>query len=414
MPLKSSICKIFGFATLLFYGQAFAQSSDELFKNARAASFGKKDYATAIELSKQALLISPNYEDIQIFMARNYAWSNQYDSAREILASVITKEPESMDAWSAAVDVELWTDNNPAALDLCNKGLLKDADNKELLLKKARALRALHKNKEAVMVVQQLQSIDENNAEAEKLADRLKDDRRKNKLGISYDYTYFDKQFNDPWHIVSLDYTRSTTVGSLTGRINYANRFKQNGVQFEVDAYPHISKTFYSYVSLGYSGDVGIFPKYRGGFSLYANLPKSFEGEIGTRYLFFTSSTWIYTAYLGKYYKNWLFGARTYLTPGNSSISQSYSLSAKYYYKGDANNLIGFSIGSGISPDDKTTATQLNSNYKLVSRKASSSWKFTLGQFNTFSLSAGWINQEYQKGSKGNQLELGVGYIRRF
>jgi len=404
--------------TFLFWCKSIrAQSSDnseELFQNARSASFDKKDYAAAINLSKRALVISPDYADIQIFMARNYAWSDQYDSARIILASVVQKKPAYIDAWSAAADVELWDDKYAIALELCNKGLQYEPGNKELLLKKAKALKALKRYQEASSIVKQVLKTDSVNIEATTFVNRLKNERYKNKLGISYDYTYFDKQFSDPWHIVSLDYTRQTHVGSFTGRINYANRFKENGVQFEVDAYPHISKTFYSYVSVGYSGDVGVFPKYRGGFSLYANLPKSFEAEGGIRYLYFSNSTIIYTAYLGKYYKNWLFGARTYLTPGSSSISQSYSLSARYYYRGDANNLVAISIGSGISPDDRTTTAQFNSKYKLMSKKISASWKFTIKRFNIFSVSAGLINQEYQKDSKGNQMEFGVGYARRF
>jgi len=408
---------LFGFTLLFCSNSALAQSSDnsdDLFKSARAASFDKKDYAAAIDLSRQALAISPDYADIQIFMARNYAWSDQYDSARKILASVVQKKPAYIDAWSASADVELWDDQYVVALELCNKGLEQEPTNKELLLKKAKVLKALKRNQEATSVVKQVLKTDAGNNEARALATRLKGESYKNRVGISYDYTYFDKQYSDPWHIVSLDYTRQTNIGSFTGRINYANRFKENGVQLEVDAYPHISKTFYSYVSLGYSGDVGVFPKYRGGFSLYANLPKSFEAEAGIRYLYFSSSTWIYTAYLGKYYKNWLFGARTYLTPGNSSISQSYSLSARYYYSGDADNLLAVNVGSGISPDDRTTTFQLNSTYKLMSKKVSVSWKFAVKRFNIFSLNAGLINQEYQKDSRGNQLEVGVGYTRRF
>ena len=102
------------------------------------------------------------------------------------------------------------------------------------------------------------------------------------------------------------------------------------------------------------------------------------------------------------------------MTPGNSSIPQSYSLSARYYYSGDADNLLAVNVGSGISPDDRTTTTQLNSTYKLMSKKVSASWKFAVKRFNIFSLNAGLINQEYQKDSRGNQLEVGVGYTRRF
>ncbi|MGV7608803.1 YaiO family outer membrane beta-barrel protein, partial [Mycobacterium kansasii] len=61
---------------------------------------------------------------------------------------------------------------------------------------------------------------------------------------------------------------------------------------------------FYLYVGGGYSGDVSLFPKYRTGVSLNANLPHSFEAELGYRQLYFSNSIWMYTAAVGKYYKN--------------------------------------------------------------------------------------------------------------
>src|ERR1041385_2237113 len=146
MHLKLPLYVLVSFALLFYSKSTLAQSSDnseELFKNARAASFDKKDYATAIKLSKQALVISPGYADIQIFMARNYAWNDQYDSARMILASVVQKKPTYIEAWSAAADVELWDDKYTTALELCNQGLQYESGNKELLLKKAKALKAL-------------------------------------------------------------------------------------------------------------------------------------------------------------------------------------------------------------------------------------------------------------------------------
>jgi len=119
------------------------------------------------------------------------------------------------------------------------------------------------------VVVNRVLKINKNNSEARSLAERIKEAVAKNKIGISYDLTHFDKQFNDPWHIVSIDYGRQTKLGSFNLRVNYANRFKESGVQYEADAYPRINKTFYSYISFGYSGDVGVFPKYRVGASLY-------------------------------------------------------------------------------------------------------------------------------------------------
>lgn len=400
----------------LLVGTSYSQdtvSSDGLFQAARKAAFDEKDYSKAKYFCFKALAQSPDYADIRIFLGRIYTWTNLYDSAKNCFETVLKNNPEHEDASIAFTDLEYWNNHYDDALKICNKALQFHPQSKDLLIRKAKVLIAARKFVEADAVINQLLAIDKNNTEARALADRIKDVSAKNKIGISYDYTYFDKQFSDPWHLVSLDYSRSTPIGSFAGRINYANRFKENGVQYEVDAYPHISKTFYSYISAGYSADA-IFPKYRGGFSLYANLPKSFEAEAGLRYLHFTDDTWIYTFYLGKYYKNWLFSARTYLTPGSNNISQSYNVAARYYYKGSAEDYVGLTLGTGISPDERSIAQQLNSNYKLLSQKASLAWIFRVKKYNSFSLNAGWINQEYLKDTKGNQFELGIGYTRRF
>ncbi len=403
--------------TCIFGKYSFSQdttSSDGLFQAARKAAFDNKDYLLAKHYCYKALSISPDYSDIRIFLGRVYTWTDNYDSAKICFETVLMKKVDYEDASIAYTDLEYWNNKYEHALLVCNSGLEFHPQSTELLIRKAKVLIAQRKFSEADETINKILSIDKSNTVARALADRIKDVSAKNKLGINYEYTYFDKQFADPWHLISVDYSRSTKIGSFAARINYANRFKSDGVQYEVDAYPHISKTFYSYVSAGYSDDDGIFPKYRAGFSLYANLPKSFEAEAGFRYLHFTDDTWIYTLYLGKYYKNWLFSARTYLTPGSNDISQSYNLGARYYYKGSAEDYVWLTLGTGISPDDRSIAQQLNSNYKLLSQKASLAWKFSIKKYNSFSLSAGWINQEYLKDTKGNQLEAGIGYTRRF
>ena len=405
------------FMCSLFSGIAAAQdtvSSDGLFQAARKAAFDNKDYNTAKHYCYKALEKSPGYADIRIFLGRLYTWTDQYDSAKACFETVLKNSPDYEDAAIAFTDLEYWNDHYDHALAVCNAGLQHHPSSKELITRQAKVLIAARRYPEAHSSINQLLAIDPSNTEARVLADRIKDVYAKNKLGISYDYTYFDKQFDAPWHLVALDYTRSTSLGSVTGRINYANRFKENGVQYEVDAYPRISKTFYSYVNLGYSGSDGLFPKFRAGFSLYANLPKSFEAEAGLRYLHFSTDTWIYTLYLGKYYKNWLFNARVYLTPDNSTISQSYSLGARYYYKGTADDYVWFTAGTGISPDQRSSDLLLNSNYKLLSKKANVTWRFTAGKYNSIILSAGWVNTEYLKDTRGNQYELGIGYIRSF
>jgi YaiO family outer membrane protein len=389
-------------------------SSDELFKNARTAAFDDKNYDKAKQLAFQALEKSPTYADVEIFLGRVYTWNKQYDSARYHFSKVLDTDPINEDASIAYADLEYWEDHYEEALEICNRALVVYPASGELLLRKAKNLNALKNYREANIITSQLLKTDKHNTAALALASTIKDAVAINKISISYDNSSFDKQYDKAWHLGSISYGRKTKFGSIITRMNYANRFGTSGVQSEVDAYPHISKTFYSYVSFGYSGNVGVFPKYRAGFSLYANLPKSFEAEVGLRYLYFSSPTNVYTASVGKYYKSFLFTARTYITPSNGEVSQSYSIAGRYYFKG-ADDYIGLSLGTGISPDDNNQNIQFNNKQnKLTSKKISASFNHTFLKWNAVALSAGLINQEYQPSVKGNQLNLSVGLSHRF
>jgi len=388
-------------------------SSDELFRQARSAAFDQKNYKLAIELSRKALSKSPNYADISIFLGRIYTWSDKLDSARTEFEEVLHKEPDNDEASSAYADLEYWNDNSTKALNICENGLKFHPNSKELLLKKAKCLIELKRLQEANDVVNLLLKEDPKNAAARAISGKIKEEASKNKFGVSYDFIDFDKQFDDPWHLVSMSYSRSTAIGSVIGRINYANRFKTGAIQFEADAYPRISKTFYSYVSAGISNKTGVFPQYRAGFSLYANLPKSFEAEAGFRYLYFSSATWIYTGSVGKYFKNYWFNFRTYLTPGNNNISQSYSFTTRYYF-GGAEDYVSLGLGTGISPDDRSNNIQLGNVYKLKSNGVSAGYSKTIKKLNTISITGSWTHQEYLQNTFGNQFNFGVSYQQRF
>src|SRR5688500_11825498 len=73
-------------------------------------------------------------------------------------------------------------------------------------------------------------------------------DSLRHMIGISYEHTHFDKQFSDDWQVTSLEYGQKTKGATFIGRVNYASRFAQQGVQAEAQAYPLISKRVYAYV----------------------------------------------------------------------------------------------------------------------------------------------------------------------
>jgi len=415
MSYKKPLFIVLLLTASIFSNVLFAQtglSSDELFQQARTAAFENKDYTSATALSKKALEMSPDYSDIRIFLGRVYTWWNKPDSASECFEKVLSKHPENEDAASAFADLTYWNEEPERSLLICENALAFHPQSKELLLKKGKNLIELKRYAEANSSLAVLLKIDSKDAEARSLLEKVKDKSAKNKIGVSYDFTSFDKQFDNPWHIVSLDYSRSTKAGSFIGRVNYANRFKTSAFQFETDAYPHISKTFYSYVNAGISDRSGVFPQYRAGVSLYANLPKSFEAEAGFRYLYFSDATWIYTGSVGKYFKNYWFNFRTYITPAKESVSNSYSLSSRYYFK--ETNYFGLALSTGISPDETANNIQLANMYKLKSDRISADYRSTFKKFNSILFSFSLIQDEYLPKITGNEYLFSVGYQRRF
>lgn len=381
----------------------FAQSSDELFQKAREYAFKKNDYLSAKEFCKEALVKSPNYSDISVFLGRLYTWDKMYDSARTVLYGVINRDPSNYDAYNAAIDMEYWSDSYEQALKISETAIKQYPKSEEFLLKKARVLGATKNYSDAFSTLEVLFAINNTYPDAILYAERLKEEVRINAVTLTYDYDSFDKTF-DPWHAVSLAYSRQTPIGSVIGRINYANRFLENGVQFEVDMYPRFAEGLYAYLNAGYSKD-NIFPQYRFGASLYYSLPLSFEIDAGIRYLNFGSSdVKIYTGALGKYYSNFWFSLRSYITPSISRASYSYSLLVRYYLLG-ADDYITVSGGWGISPDDRANY----SSDLLVSRKFSAEYQTKLSSIIIGYISAGISGEEFVTNNIRSRYSAGLG-----
>lgn len=173
-------------------------------------------------------------------------------------------------------------------------------------------------------------------------------DRKEAKVKYGYDHFNRGEEDFGPWHLASFDLSKKLKWGTVIGRINYANRnftsISKSGPQFEIDLYPKITKGFYAYVNGGYSSS-SVFPKYRFGGELYKSLPSGFEISAGARYLdFSTAKVLIYTGNLGKYYKNYLFSLRPFVTSKTSGIDISGILLIRKY-QNNPRNYISLLLG---------------------------------------------------------------------
>ncbi len=417
--MKSKITSplLFFFFILFSFNPVNAQdkepSTDELFQMARTAAFDEDNYPKAIELTKKALEKSPSYADVRIFLGRLYTWTDKVDSAREAFIRVLDENPGYQDASLAYASLEFWNDNSKKALEILNGGIAANPKAEDLLLLKARVQKDLEQYSDANNTLNQLLKINPKLTEARSLGESIRNVSSRNQIGVDYEFVDFENRFEDPWHLISVDYSRSTKIGSIIGRLNYANRFASNGTQVVIDAYPSISDTFYAYLSGGIASSGSIFPDYRIGASLYANLPAAFEGELGVRMLSFDEQTWIYTASVGKYISNFWLNARTYLTPGDQNISHSYSLNVRYYIAG-ADDFLSFGVGTGISPDDNTNNVLLQDPYKLKSSNISVGYRLSVKSTNVFFINAELEDQEYAPETRGNQISVGIGYFKKF
>lgn len=325
-------------------------SVDELYKKARTTAFENSNYDQAREYAYTALERSPDYHEIRIFIARLYSWEQNYEKAREELQYVLEHDPGNKGAFLAFIDVEKWSGNLSSALQKVEKSLSYDPTDEELQLQKGAVLHSMEKYKQAEMTYKNILVQNPDNTKAREGLESVQLKQMRYSATASYRYDYFTSIF-DPWKFGEFSLSRQTQYGSIIGRVQHAQRFGSDGTQFNIDAYPGITKGLYAYISGGYSHS-SIYPKYRFGLSLYKSLPGSFELAAGIRYLDFTSSqTDIYTASITKYLGSYLFTLGTYFVPSENANSRSLNMVVRRYFS-TANSYISITGGYGSAPTE--------------------------------------------------------------
>lgn len=398
---------------ILSFTSAAQVNADSLFSVARDYAFNQKDYPRALATAKTALLSAPAYIDIIVFVGRVHAWMEEADSARQYFNRALRLDSTNADGLVAFSDLEFWEKQYEASLVLAEKGLAAQTAHPGLLFRKGRALHALQRHEHAAITLSQLLKIEPGNSDARRLLEESSNILASNKIDLQYQYLDGGKQFQKPWHMAAIGYTRQGKAGAYAARIYYANRFGESGSQYELEAYPRFSKRFSGYAVLAYSGDETVFPQWRMGASLIASLGKGFELEAGYRRLEFSTTTNIATFAAAKYSGNWLFGARTFIVPTDSITTHATGAYARRYF-GRRNDFVGLAITSGISPDERGTNVLFNKVNLLRTFRVEmlGRWSFTM--LNSFQYGFAVINQELAGGANTMQWQLSLGYTRRF
>lgn len=243
------------------------------------------------------------------------------------------------------------------------------------------------------------------------LAAEAQQDSLQNTIGISYEQTHFSKQFADDWKVTSIEYSRKTAGATFIGKVNYAQRFGQEGVQFEAQAYPKISRRVYAYLGGSYSNNNPVFQRYTTGATVYVAINNGWEVEGGYRQLNFDENIWVGTGGVSKYLGNWLVNIRSFISIDAPADNQSYFFTAKRFFS-DPKEMIWVQLGNGVSPDEKRNVQLTTAN--LTSRRLNAGGKFFVWKNTLAQLTAGYSRDEYKEKTFGNQWNGSAGLAVQF
>ena len=341
-----SICLLFGVLSAMGQKATYEGDPDISFSVARSMAFAG-DYHGARDTLNHMLSRYPEYSEARGFLARTYSWDGMYGEARRQFNRITSREKNNKEVWVAAIKNEIYAENEGIALGLANKALIYLPDNSEILSLREDVL---------YRIVQK-----QDNTKVEIKEDTKKEKKKsKNRLSVGNAVDVFDVGY-DPMIYASVEYTRETSLGKIIPRLNYSNRFNQNGWQYEIDFYPKLSKKLYAYLNYGYSQDA-IYPRHRGGAELYLNLPNALEVSAGMRYLAFASGeTTILTGSVGWYKGNYYLALRPYVTPTGQSTGFSGNVLGRRYFS-HKEHYLGINLGMGYAPELR----QLSANNALL------------------------------------------------
>ena len=327
---------------------------------------GKRD--TARKICYKILEFNKDYYDAKLLIGRTYAWDNKFDSARSVYRRIIydNKVKNKKEAIDGIIDVETWNENTDSALYYCYYGLAKcRKDSNDFLLRVANIYLKDGDSEGAKKQVNIVLERDSMNGDAHKMLELIDSLNLPDKLQLEYLHEWFNDPYYRRFNLYSLSYEKQTKVGPLIGRIYYGRIINTAtndsllsddiGMQFEISAYPKISKDYYGFLLLSVSPDF-FFPKYRIAVELFRKLPYSSEVSLGFRKMGFqgggfNNNVTVYTGSLSKYFGDLWMCFRPYMTVSDVSTGFTYTFEARKFYN-TRDHFVFAQLAMGSSPDE--------------------------------------------------------------
>lgn len=402
--------------TFCIHSQEITETNTDLLFKQALEEYKTGNPENSLRLTRQALKLAPEYHDIRILQIRNYWGLENFSAADEDLEYLLKTAPEYPDVNTIAHQrVNRFKDHTEALKFL---KALEEAypQDLSLLVTKARLLLLNGQRKEARKLAMDLISRSGISG-AERYSLQIVLNRSiSDELGLNYQLVNFSREYSrdDSWHSISSEYQHNFGRTATIGRATYSIRGQQEGMLYELEAYPVFNDRFYAFANVGFSTGE-LFPDLRGSLSLFYNFAKVFEGEIGGRIQNFNEKSF-HTAILGLtlYQGKFYFNAKSFLGPErNDQLVRNYQGNIRYYFT-NADNYLFLRVGSGISPDERILSTQTLENPLLEAYYGTLGINFSIGVHHLLQAGAGILREDITSELQGVQFLGSAGYRYRF
>lgn len=230
------------------------------------------------------------------------------------------------------------------------------------------------------------------------------------RIGVEYGYVSFGSDGPDPWHLATAELIRRGPAGALVGRVNWAERFGDSGVQLEADAYPRLSRRVFLFLNGGWS-DSEVFPEARAGAELYLTMPGGIETSAGARRLWFRDSELtLVTGSVGLYAGSYYLSLRPYVAPRDEADDVSGSLLVRRYF-GGTESYATLVVGAGSTPSEAPLEFEVD---RLTSQRVTLYGRHPVSRHLGVRWNAGWEREELAADDDRTRLSAGGGLEVRF
>lgn len=372
--------------------------ADSLYLAGRAEAF-KSNFSSGRALLDSAIYYDRNYFDAYILKARTYIWQGQHAAARDILDDVLARDTmpaRRKEAFTSRADLEVYDYRQKAALSVCDTALRQFPRSVEFNKKKAMALAMKEDYEEAIPELQLYIDSIPNDTQALSMMEDLQYKKLRNHVAAGYINQMYNKGYA-PWGFGFVEYGHRFKGLQLIGRVNYASRFKEQGLQVEADAYVKLYRNLMLFLNTGYSDASILFPRYRFGGELYYSFLKKFDVSLGYHYVFYKPDTLkqvihLLTGSLGYYHGKFWFCYRPVLVLnplGKGSTSLTSTFQTRWYYKSEldyftftilyGNGVVGLANPTAFAPSQRFNRLATFRLGVEMQRKLARTWTGGLG-----------------------------------